>query len=550
MRGPANEPAITNRSTVRFPTAERAISVDPAGAPASQGLDRLLSSPAKEHWRDFSTASSWLQYGVAFLVFVITWVIGLVLRHWIGYQAIGLVFLLAVVLLALKVSRGPICFGTALMATGWSYCFAPPIYSLHIADPYDRLMMAMYFIIAFTVNQLTERLRAERQAEHQREQRATALYLLTHELADAPDMSMLLNKVTHQVGTVFDAQVSVLLPKGGKLAPSAADTWRQNKQEQALSAWVFEHDQPAGRGSEVEPEAEGLHLPLSASNTPAGVIALRFNSDKALTQHQRNLLDNFAWQIALVLDCQRLRDAQVNTKLLAESERLGRTLLNSVSHELRTPLAAITTASQSLSHSKPLTDLQSDLALEIESASARLNRLVQSLLNAVRLQSGQVRPQLDWCDMADLVRVTVRNLRGALGTHPLKTHLSPGLPLAKADFVLLEQALANLLINAVTHTAPGTPIEITTRQEAGSIVLEVLDRGPGLPPEHLERAFELFHRLPNAKPGGVGLGLAIVKGFIEAQGGRVTALNRPGGGAVFALQLPAAETPQLPEENL
>ncbi|HWX19339.1 MAG TPA: ATP-binding protein [Candidatus Binatia bacterium] len=360
--------------------------------------------------------SSWLQYGLALMTFAGVSLLNLWLQQWIGYQAIALLYLLAVVLLALFVSRGPILLGTALTALGWNFLFAPPRYSFHIGSFYDKMMCAMYFVVALVVGQLTALLRAQRAAERQREART--------------------------------------------------------------------------------------------------------------------------------------REAEINSRLLAESERLGRTLLNSVSHELRTPIAAITSAASSLRASGALSAAQQNLTGEIESAAARLNRVVQSLLSAARLQSGQLRPKLDWCDISELVKVTLRGVEGLLAGHPVQKQIPAGIPLVRADFVLMEQALANLVINAATHTPPETPIQVEARVEEATLVLEVADRGPGLPPDQIDRAFDLFHRAPTARPGGTGLGLAIVKGFVEAQGGSVRAGNRPQGGAVFCICLPVAEPPELQEETL
>ena len=266
------------------------------------------------------------------------------------------------------------------------------------------------------------------------------------------------------------------------------------------------------------------------------------------TQRLR-LQENFARQVALLLDRQRLRRAEHEARLLAESERLGRTLLNSVSHELRTPIAAITSAVSTMQTSGLLNPVQQGLATEIESAAARLNRVVQSLLSAARLQAGQIRPKLDWCDLPELLRASLRQAGALLAEHKVTVSLERDLPLVKADSVLLDQAVVNLLANAATHTPPGTSIEVGARREGGRLWVEIADRGPGLPPEHLERVFDLFHRSPTAKPGGTGLGLAIVKGFIEAQGGEVRAANRPGGGAIFGIGLPLTEAPKLPEET-
>ena len=245
------------------------------------------------------------------------------------------------------------------------------------------------------------------------------------------------------------------------------------------------------------------------------------------------------------------REAVAKTKLVAESERLGRTLLNSVSHELRTPIATITGAASELRASGPLTPIQQKLAVEIETiVSIRLNRVVQSLLSAARLRSGRLRPKPDWCDIPELIRLAVREVGTLAAGHPIEVNIAPGLPLAKMDFVLMEQALANLMVNATMHTPPGTAITISARVEKNELILQVADRGPGLPPDELERIFDPFHRAATARPGGTGLGLAIVKGFVEAQGGRVSASNRTsGGGALFTITLPANEAPDLPEEH-
>jgi two-component system sensor histidine kinase KdpD len=175
---------------------------------------------------------------------------------------------------------------------------------------------------------------------------------------------------------------------------------------------------------------------------------------------------------------------------------------------------------------------------------------VQSLLSAARIQSGQVRPKLDWCDVADLVRVTLRRLKDEIDSHPIKSHIPTSLPLVKADFVLTEQALANLIMNAVRHTPTGTAIEISAQLEGNFLAIHVADSGSGLPAEQLARLFDPFQRGETAKTGGVGLGLAIVKGFIEVQGGRVKAANRNTGGAVFTIFLEVTSSPDLPQEIL
>jgi len=492
------------------------------------------------------------QYIFTAVAFLLITVVNMLIEKWLGYQAIALVYLLAVVVAALFIDRGPIIFATVLTAVWWNFYFAPPRFAFNITDGYDRMMLVTYFAVTLTVGHLTTHLRARRLAEQQREEHSSALYRLTRELAQAADMDEIFCRSIEEIRKFFRADVALLLPAQQPphaLMPYTASLWSPKEKEMPMATKVFEQNEPAGRGTKDFTDAEGLYWPLCADGAPIGVVALRFKR-AALTPRQQALFEDFIPQITLILQRQRLREAELNNKFLAESERLGRTLLNSVSHELRTPVAAITSATSSLRSSGTLSTAQQNLTTEIESASIRLNRVIQSLLSAARLKSGQLRPKLELYDVSDLIHVTLGNVSAMTASHPMQTHIETDLPLIKADFVLMEQTVANLVVNAATHTPPETPIEISAHAANGEVVLEVADRGPGVPPDQLDRIFDLFHRAPDAKPGGTGLGLAIVKGFIEVQGGRVSAANRPGGGAVFSIYLPATEMPVLSEETL
>ena len=498
---------------------------------------------------------------------------------WIGCDAVGLVYLLAVVFQGLFLTRGPVLFGTLLTSWGLNYFFIPPRYSFDIMSMYDKMMFPAYVVVAVTVGQLTARLRMQKIAEHEREERTNALYLLVRELGDCANETDIIEKAVSRTKEVFEAEVAVLLATQEKneLQPHPLSTWNPDEREQRTASDCFDRNEP---GEHHINGAHELFVPLSAGGAATGVVALRWEPAANLAPAQRSLLENFVRQIALVLDRQRLREMESRNRLLAESERLGRTLLSSVSHELRTPLAAMTTAAHTLGASGPLTGTQEKLALEIQTASARLNRVVESLLSAARLRSGQLYPKMDWCDVSDVVRVALRNTRTWLSGRQILNQVSSDLPLVRADFVLLEQVLHNLLLNAGMHTPAGTPVEISARVEVvgcgvptapsvpgsadamgtrrptfteGSepkhLLIEVADRGDGISAGQLEKIFEIFRRAPNAKPGGMGLGLAIVKGFMEAQGGTVSAANRPGGGAVFRITLPAIKNPKLVEER-
>ena len=232
-------------------------------------------------------------------------------------------------------------------------------------------------------------------------------------------------------------------------------------------------------------------------------------------------------------------------QLAQESERLRKTLLDCVSHELKTPLAAIGAASQELSRVAPnIQDPQmlKDLASEIRDGSRRLNRVVDSLLDMNRLESGVIRPRREWCDVRELLQSAVDIERESINGRDIRLDVPEEIPLALVDHTLIEQAVAKLLANAGSHTPARLPIEIDAEYTNDHLLISVSDRGPGIPIEATDRLFEKFYRGDNRKTGGLGLGLSIARGLIEAHGGKLTAENRDGGGARFTIRLPVRVT--------
>jgi two-component system sensor histidine kinase KdpD len=472
------------------------------------------------------------------------------LQRWLGYQSLALIYLLSVVALGMFAGRGPTLIGATATALLWNLLFVPPVLTFRISGATDVMLFCTYFIVALAMGHLAARLRAQQEAERRREQRATALYLLTRELAQASDYPDLLAIIIREVGKATNARAALSLPgDSSTLTTYFASTWTLSEKEESVASWAFLHRQPCGRGTDTLPSADGLHLPLMAGDRVLGVLSLKFPDDSSLTTQQRDLIQGFVSQTALVLDNQRLKDAEQEAKLVFESEKLSKTLLNSLSHEIRTPVSVITTASSTLSASECANQLHADMGREIQEAAQRLNRLVGNLLNMTRLETGHIQPHLDWCDVSDLVRTVLGELERELAGRSVAVNFSGTLPPVKLDFVLTQQCLYNLLLNAAVHTPAGTPIEVIISPQHQELIFEVADKGPGLPTEALGSVFNKFYRAPSAPAGGTGLGLAIVKGFAEAQGGRATAGNRSGGGAVFQVRLPLVQAPPVSAET-
>jgi two-component system sensor histidine kinase KdpD len=266
--------------------------------------------------------------------------------------------------------------------------------------------------------------------------------------------------------------------------------------------------------------------------------------DKELTGEEDVFWDTFRVQVTNALEREFLNDLARKASILNESDKLYRTLFNSISHELRIPVATIMGASDALLSAD--FDKQSYIPLcnEIFTASERLNRLIENLLNMSRLESGRITPRLDWYDVHDLVNKVTADLRNELTNFNLETVIPEDMPLVRIDIGLMEQVLHNLVFNSTQYSPPGTTIRIKTYYDKPFFIMEVMDRGPGFPKHTIPYVFNKFYRVEGTQTGGTGLGLSIVKGFVEAHNGTVTIENRKNSGARIAIKIPS-ETPDL-----
>ncbi|MCX7010463.1 MAG: DUF4118 domain-containing protein, partial [Kiritimatiellaeota bacterium] len=494
--------------------------------------------PRASLWR-WPRESSSAQYGTALGGVTAITLLNLVLSKFIGPHSVGLVFLLGIVAMALRLGRGPVYLAATASALVWNYFFLPPKFTFYIQSFDDLMMFGMYFVVAVAMGRLISRIRAKERMDRRREERASAMYMLTLELGDAASFEQIERVAVENIERVFNAGAAVLRPDAtGKLSGTFSE------KELAAAQWALDHATPTGRFTDTLPMTEAMYLPLQTTAAKLGVLRVNWRQTTLPTLDQRNLLDQFLRHIALVLDRQRLREAEALARIVAESERLGRALLNSVSHELRTPIAAIQAAAGGLAAA---TDAPTQQALtgEIQEAAERLNRIVGNLLDMTRLEAGHLKARMDWCDVHDVINAALQRVEKKLAGREVTVTGPADLPLARMDAVLMEQVLTNLLLNVALHTPAATPVQVTAAVEDGAVHLSIADRGPGLPPDALDRIFDKFYRAPTAPAGGIGLGLSIVKGFVEVQGATIRAENRAGGGALFTIALPPGEPPKI-----
>jgi len=466
---------------------------------------------------------------------------------------IVMVFLAAVAYAAFRHGRGPAIMASVAAVLVFDFFFVPPYLTFAFGNTEYVLTFAVMLAIGLVISTLTSQLKGQVEAARLRERRTSALYHLGKQLSSLSGGMFLVASAGRQIADMCGGEVAIYLsrPKGPpELALGEATTVAKHPVSVLVAQWVIEHNQIAGAGTDTLPNAIALFLPLTASQQTVGAVGVRVaESDRLLEPDQRRLLEACANQLALALERDQMALAAAEARIQAEAEQVRSTLLSSVSHDLKTPLAAIAGASSSLLEA-PSSDHETrrELLQTISDEANRLGRLLENILQMSRLESGATAPNKQWHVLEEIAGSALHRTRREMEGHRVDVRLPADLPLVFVDGLLLEQVFVNLLENAARYTPEGATVTITALAEGKWFAVSVADNGPGLLPGTEDRIFEKFYRAsPVADSGrGSGLGLAICRAVAHAHGGKITASNRPGGGAEFVLRLPLPENaPQV-----
>ncbi len=453
-----------------------------------------------------------------------------------GYTVPALVYLLAILLAAFRFSRGPMLVMAALCALAWNFFFIPPLYTFEINKPEDIFLLLMFFAVALCMGHLTTRLRNREAAERRRQAETDALLRVTQSAALAPETERGLIEAVRVIDSIVHADSALIVRQPDHTLPEKvhpASTWEPSATEFGVAAWCYSNKQAAGRFTDTLPQSAGIWFPLQTATSTMGVLGLRLaDEDAEFGFRSRQTVEASVLQLALVLEKEHFIQAAAQAELLEKSERLRSNLLNSVSHELKTPLAIIRASIDGMGDAA-----HNPYVAEIDTAAKRLQRLVDGLLQMTRLEARIVEPNLEWCDVREIVDSAVNAVGDVLKAHPVGFKIPADIPLVKTDHALLMQALANILHNAAIYSPAHSPVEIAARHAEEKLRLTVRDHGRGLPPGEEGRVFGKFYRAAGTPAGGTGLGLSIARGFVQAMGGDISAWNHPEGGAVFEIIL-------------
>ncbi|KRV68102.1 sensor histidine kinase [Pseudomonas citronellolis] len=493
------------------------------------------------HWRDYLLAAlaaagaSALAWGVSRLL---------------ELPNISLVFLAAVLLVAVRSSLWPALVCAVLSFLAYDFLFIPPYFSLSIQREQDVLTLLFFLLMAALTGNLAARQRRQLQVLRDTQEETGALLELSRKLTAATDRQAVLAAAAQQFALWNDLDICVLARQHDDWKVESGHARGFDEQERAAADWAWQHDQPAGLGTGTLPAGRWWWWPLSAEEGPLALLGVRPKDGEPLPGQRRRLLAALGQPLAQALARARLADDLEAARLHGETEQLRSALLASVSHDLRTPLTTMRGAIDSLlalGNAIPPAD-RKELLESTRDEAERLDRYIQNLLDMTRLGQGGLKLARDWVAPEDIVGSAVHRLRALLAPYRVETRVPAELPLLYVHAALIEQALVNVLENAARFSPPGGRLRVQAAQVGDELQFSVSDEGPGIPEVEREKIFDMFYSAARGDRGGpsTGLGLAICQGMVGAHGGRISVGDGlDGRGTTLTLHLPLQRQPDL-----
>ena len=462
---------------------------------------------------------------------------------------LGVIYLAAVVAAGVLNGLRPALAAATLAFLTYNFLFLQPRYSFLIGSPVDVLTLVVFWGVALGTGALAGRVREQARAAQRRAAAVSALLAASQTLSAGQDRATTARSLAEQASAAAGAGAVVLLPEEDDLVLTAASPEGATLAPDAMAAarWAWTHGEVTGHGTGTLPQTHWRFQPLQGVRGRAGVAGIDASAVAAGSDEERlalALLD----QGAVALERADLAGQALETETLRRADRFRAALMNSVSHDLRTPLSTVLGSATTLidygATLKPA--VRADLLLSIREEAERLSRYVGDLLDMTRLEGGGLNVRTDWTDVRDSLNAAADRVSRRLGRRQVTRDFPAQLSLVEVDPGLLEQAVVNILENAVAYSPDDTAIELAAYEDRGSVVISIEDEGRGIPTAELERVFDKFRRMAPAtdrapdRAKGAGLGLAIAKGFVEAMGGRIAAASpiRDGVGTRILISLP------------
>ncbi|VVO54903.1 Sensor protein KdpD [Pseudomonas fluorescens] len=496
----------------------------------------------------------WFDYALALVATVLASALSWAVSSVLPLPNISLVFLAAVLLVAVRSSLGPALACAALSFLTYDFLFIPPNFSFSIQREEDVLTLLFFLLMAALTGNLAARQRRQLQALRDTQEETTELLDLSRKLTAATDRQAVINAASHHLEGWSDLQLCLLnrdgqsgwkVETGGPLEFTEA--------ERAAADWAWQHDQPAGAGTGTLPFGRWWWWPLSVEDGPLALLGVCAKEGQTLSGQRRRLLTALSQPLAQALARAQLADDLEAARLHGETEQLRSALLASVSHDLRTPLTSMRGSIDSLlalGEAIPLEDRR-ELLEGTRDEAERLDRYIQNLLDMTRLGHGALKLARDWVSPADIVGSALNRLRAVLAPLDVSTDVPAQLPLLYVHAALIEQALINVMENAARFSPSHGRLQLKAGADDSEVFFSVSDEGPGIPEEERAKIFDMFYTAARGDRGGqgTGLGLAICQGMVGAHGGRISVADGiEGRGTCITLHLPLQEQPGFESE--
>jgi len=491
----------------------------------------------------------WFDYALAVVATLMASALAWAVASVLPLPNISLVFLAAVLLVAVRSSLGPALACAALSFLTYDFLFIPPNFSFSIQREEDVLTLLFFLLMAALTGNLAARQRRQLQALRDTQEETSELLDLSRKLTAATDRQAVVSAAAQHLNGWSELQLCLLnrdgqhgwkVETGGPLEFTEA--------ERAAADWAWQHDQPAGAGTGTLPFGRWWWWPLSAEEGPLALLGVCAKEGQTLSGQRRRLLTALSQPLAQALARAQLADDLEAARLHGETEQLRSALLASVSHDLRTPLTSMRGSIDSLlalGEAIPLEDRR-ELLEGTRDEAERLDRYIQNLLDMTRLGHGALKLARDWVSPADIVGSALNRLRAVLAPLQVSTEVPAELPLLFVHAALIEQALVNVLENAARFSPSHGRLQLRAGADDSELFFSVSDEGPGIPEADRAKIFDMFYTAARGDRGGqgTGLGLAICQGMVGAHGGRISVADGiDGRGTCITLHLPLQAQP-------
>ncbi|MFA5825245.1 MAG: DUF4118 domain-containing protein, partial [Gallionellaceae bacterium] len=446
----------------------------------------------------------------------------------------AMLYLLAVAVVAARAGKGAAIVAALLGTALLDFFFIQPRFTFTVGDVQYAVTLAVMFAVALIIGNLTQGLQREKEAAQERERQSRALYQLASQLAGALTLEQVDDMTRRFLYETQSCRSLLLMRHGEEILPANAD-------QTPLSGKPYYATQAALRQGAAQATLDGplhwLFLPLHDSPQARGVLALSSFDVGLLGNEQRPLFKAIAALVAASVERLHFIEVAQQTQLQMTDERLRSSILSALSHDIRTPLTVLYGMADTLAQSA-LPDALHEMADAMRQQTLRLNSMVSNLLDMAKLRAGDIRLNLEWQPVEEVIGASIKLLGPALAQHPVSVKLPPDMPLLRFDAVLMERVLCNLLENAAKYAPPGSPIRIEAKINKTLAHISVCNDGSQFPSDRLENLFELFERGDaESNVPGVGLGLAICRAIVHAHSGTIYADNDNGACVTFTLPL-------------